>query len=371
MADSRGHWLTAIVLLAGSALLATVVARTALQGPAIIDVNENVLREYAGVYSWQDGGFLSLQMWDEFSGFEKPKQLVAFDESGDVRALYPTDRDRFFTGPGAAVATSVESRIAFQRDDAGRIASFTWTREGANPRSARRMVAETHEEVRFSNGDVRLGGTLIRPRRASRVPAVILVHGSGPEDREYSSAVGAVPRSTRHGGPRVRQARRRRFDGSLESGFVRGSGRRRRCGIQLPADPPGHRPRGCRPDGNQPSRVGDADCCRPCAGGRVSHQHLRRRCDTGGDHTRSGEEQDDGERYAGASCGADHRPDEAEVPSSREPDTAGSRTRPRGKKWRRGWAGRRRPRFTLRRTTIIGASCAGRTSSIRRRPCGS
>jgi len=35
------------------------------------------------------------QTWDEFT-FGKPSELVAFDETGDVRTLYPTDRDQFF-----------------------------------------------------------------------------------------------------------------------------------------------------------------------------------------------------------------------------------------------------------------------------------
>src|SRR5207302_942089 len=110
-------------------------------------------------------------------GFNKPGQLVAFDESGDVRMLYPTDRDRFFAGPGVAVPASIESRVEFRRDATGRISSLTWQREGAAPRIARRADIEKREDVRFSNGDVQLAGTLISPGRGSRHPAIILVHG--------------------------------------------------------------------------------------------------------------------------------------------------------------------------------------------------
>src|SRR3977135_783328 len=100
-------------------------------------------------------------MWDEFSGFGKPRQLVAFEESGEIRTLYPMDRDRFVAGPGAAVSTSIESRINFQRSRGGKITSLTWQREGAAPRIGRRVEIEKHEDVRFSNGDIRLAGTLI------------------------------------------------------------------------------------------------------------------------------------------------------------------------------------------------------------------
>jgi pimeloyl-ACP methyl ester carboxylesterase len=123
-------------------------------------------------------------MWDEFSGFGKP-QLVAFDESGDVRTLYPTDRDRCFAGPGAAVPASIESRVEFQRDATGKITSLTWQREGAPLRVARRVEMEKREDVRFSSGDVQLAGTLIRPNGGAKHPVIILVHGSGAENREY------------------------------------------------------------------------------------------------------------------------------------------------------------------------------------------
>ncbi len=39
------------------------------------------------------------------------------------------------------------------------------------------------EEVAFSSGDVRLAGTLVRPSGEGPFPAVVLLHGSGPEPR--------------------------------------------------------------------------------------------------------------------------------------------------------------------------------------------
>src|SRR5258708_34765627 len=90
------------------------------QGPVIRSLDEQALRAYTGVYRWQPDAFVYLQMWEEFSGFGKP-QLVAFDEAGDVRILYRTAGDKFFAGPGIAVPESVESRIVFRRDAAGKI----------------------------------------------------------------------------------------------------------------------------------------------------------------------------------------------------------------------------------------------------------
>src|SRR3954467_6306488 len=130
----------------GVAIGATIVAIvfgaldaiSARQTPIVQPADEKALREYTGVYQWGPNAFVYLQMWDEFSGFGKP-QLVVFDESGDVRTLYPTDSNQFFVGPGAAVPASIESRIAFQRDSAGRILSLTWQRGDAAPRTAQRV----------------------------------------------------------------------------------------------------------------------------------------------------------------------------------------------------------------------------------------
>ena len=157
------------------------VTPSALQTPAATPSTDSALRRYAGVYQWAPDAFVYLQLWNEFTG---TNQLTAFDESGEVRTLYPDGKDRFIAGPGAAVPTPVESRIEFQRNAAGAITALTWTRTADAPRTARRVDAERAEDVQFASGAIRLAGTLIRPRTGGLHPAVILVHGSGPQTRE-------------------------------------------------------------------------------------------------------------------------------------------------------------------------------------------
>jgi len=164
--------------------LGALVAVWAGQTPVVRAVDETTLRDYTGVYQWGPDAFVYLQMWDEFSGFGKP-QLVAFDESGEVRTLYPTGNDQFFAGPGAAVAASIESRIAFQRSGGGQIVSLTWQQDGRAGRTAKRVEIEMRNDVRFNNRGVQLTGTLIAPPVGGRHPAVVLVHGSGAENRAY------------------------------------------------------------------------------------------------------------------------------------------------------------------------------------------
>jgi pimeloyl-ACP methyl ester carboxylesterase len=176
----------------GAAIAATIVvalvggriATSARQTPVERPVDEKALREYTGVYQWGPSAFVYLQMWEEFSGFGKPR-LVALDESGDVRVLYPTDEDTFFAGPGIAVQESIESRIAFQRDRAGTIVSLTWQRKSEPTRTARRVEIEKREDVRFSNRDIQLAGTVIAPSTGGKHPAIVLVHGSGAQSREH------------------------------------------------------------------------------------------------------------------------------------------------------------------------------------------
>jgi pimeloyl-ACP methyl ester carboxylesterase len=145
-------------------------------------LDEARLREYSGTYQWGPNAFVYLQPWSEFSG---QNQLVAFDETGEVRTLYPDQPDHFFTGAEAAVPNPVQSRIEFQRDASGRITSLSWSRDGGPSRLAKRVEIEKREDVRFSNGEIHLAGTLISPTTQGPHPAVILVHASGAEDREH------------------------------------------------------------------------------------------------------------------------------------------------------------------------------------------
>jgi hypothetical protein len=126
-------------------------AASAFQLTRLLALDQSALRQYDGAYQFGPDDYIYLQMWNELSGTD---ELVAFDERGEVRTLYPTDRDDFFSGPGAALPVSVESRVSFQRDPYGTITSLTWRQGGGAPRVARRVATEKRENVQFRNGDV-------------------------------------------------------------------------------------------------------------------------------------------------------------------------------------------------------------------------
>jgi uncharacterized protein len=170
------------LLPAAALALLVALGACAAQAPPAPAIDESTLRSYAGAYEWADHGFLYLQLWAELTG---TPQLTAFDESGEVRTLYYTEADSFTAGRGAGIPEPIESRIAFTRDDSGEIVGLSWKRDGAPARTAQRRTIETHEDVQFSNREITLAGTLLKPNTAGAHPAVILVHPSGSIDREY------------------------------------------------------------------------------------------------------------------------------------------------------------------------------------------
>jgi hypothetical protein len=91
-------WIVATLIVL-AALTVALIARSS-QSPAVHAVDAAILREYAGTYQWDRTAFLYLQIWPELT---ETNQLVAFDEAGELRVLYPAGSDRFFTGPGAAI----------------------------------------------------------------------------------------------------------------------------------------------------------------------------------------------------------------------------------------------------------------------------
>lgn len=135
------------------------------------------LAEYMGVYQLSDGGEIML------GGMVNADQLVCFDRTdGRVAALAPAGADRFTYGPGLFVAEPVEAQITFTRNGQGAISGLVRQRGEREAERARRVRLE-QEDLHFHNGDVALAATLIRPAGSGPHPAIVLIHGSGPQGR--------------------------------------------------------------------------------------------------------------------------------------------------------------------------------------------
>jgi uncharacterized protein len=121
------------------------------------------------------------------------------DSSNRYRVTFSSDRVRVTGIPFSSAERDGCCRIRMTlRGDAttvvfdGRVAgdsiTGTFTEAGANGTFALRRrptsrAALGEEEVQFSNGDVRLSGTLILPTSAPPYPAIVMAHGSGAEGR--------------------------------------------------------------------------------------------------------------------------------------------------------------------------------------------
>lgn len=156
-------------------------------------VERSALAQYQGTYEWGSNHFVYVQFWDELG----KDQLGAFDESGESRSLYPMGNDKFFVGPSLAFPLPLEARIVFHRDPHGAITSLAWKEPGKTARVAQRVKVYSQEDVTFRNGDIKLAGALLVPNSAGKHAAMILAHGSGPEDR--NSLLPFVRFVVRHG----------------------------------------------------------------------------------------------------------------------------------------------------------------------------
>ena len=134
----------------------------------------------SGAYRWESGGYVEIQAWNELG----PGRLVAFDDEGWVRALTSTGQRAFTVGVSIAVPEPVGARVRFEPAEGSAPATtLVWEVEGQPPRSARRIADARDEAVTFRSGTTTLAGTLFLPTTAGRHPALVLVHGSGEQDR--------------------------------------------------------------------------------------------------------------------------------------------------------------------------------------------
>src|SRR5262249_30056758 len=107
-----------LIAAAIAALLQCIAALPPSQPQTVHAVGVDRLHQYPGTYQRAPGAFLYPQLWSEFTG---TNQLVAFDEAGEARTLFPPEPPRFFAGRGAALSNSAEARIHFPGFSAGRV----------------------------------------------------------------------------------------------------------------------------------------------------------------------------------------------------------------------------------------------------------
>lgn len=146
----------------------------------------------------------ALGLWQGYWARDADTLLVTLDvQPGDsanrYRATFSSDRLRVTGIPFSSVERDGCCRIrltlrgdattsVFDGTIAGDSITGTFVEAGANGmfvlrRRPPNRATLREEEVQFSNGDVRLSGTLILPSSAPPYPAIVMAHGSGAEGR--------------------------------------------------------------------------------------------------------------------------------------------------------------------------------------------
>jgi pimeloyl-ACP methyl ester carboxylesterase len=106
-------------------------------------------------------------------------------QSGRFGPLHAESDSEFFSGPAVVVPVfPADVRVAFHRKANDTVSGLT-LRQGKAPEVRATRILLRTEEVHFSNGSVTLHGTLTAPPQGGPHAAIALVHGSGPEDRDF------------------------------------------------------------------------------------------------------------------------------------------------------------------------------------------
>jgi pimeloyl-ACP methyl ester carboxylesterase len=135
---------------------------------------------HAGVYECNSKVFLSVASFDPGDG--QNRLLFTDFDTGVIRVLAPAEKDDFTAGPSFLIASPVELRLTFRRNESGETTSVVCHRDSV-PDQVGTKVNYRREAVTFRNGSVTLSGTLISPAVTAPRSAVIFLHGSGPLNR--------------------------------------------------------------------------------------------------------------------------------------------------------------------------------------------
>lgn len=135
------------------------------------ELDMDIYKGYIGNYQLDERVILlySLQDFDWFYYLDTVAQR-------DVR-LYPLSENSFFSELG-------ETIDILRRDD-GSDASLIWRTLDGTEMTASRTNPYQVEEVQYPYGDITLAGTLLLPDAPGPHPAIVLMHSSGPQNRDY------------------------------------------------------------------------------------------------------------------------------------------------------------------------------------------
>ena len=148
-----------------------------------ITLDPKIYDSFLGAYQTGPADFVSIGRTERRLYYFEPR-------SGIIRGLKPDSETTWSAGPSLMVYSPVEFQLTFVRNGKGEVTDVVLRRRGRSDQTAKKARVYREEKVTFRNGDVTLAGTLLVPSTGGPHPAVVFLHGSGPQDRNgYMSLI--------------------------------------------------------------------------------------------------------------------------------------------------------------------------------------
>ena len=101
--------------------------------------------------------------------------------TGRLGVLFPSSTDKFFAGPAFQVPVPIDIKCRLSVDPFTHQTTLHW-QDKAGEQFEHKLELR-REEVTFKIGDVCLSGTLVLAAGHGRHPAIVRIHGAGPQTR--------------------------------------------------------------------------------------------------------------------------------------------------------------------------------------------
>jgi dienelactone hydrolase len=148
-------------------------SRFPLQLQRLLPLKLAAFKPYVGDFRAADGDVFFVGYLDNSSRGNPASFYVTLGDR--AMQILPVAQDRFLSESGA--------RVSFERSPDGRVNRLCWELPGKATRLADRVELWREEEVSFDGRGARLSGSLYLPTGKGPHPALVVVHGSGPQIR--------------------------------------------------------------------------------------------------------------------------------------------------------------------------------------------
>jgi len=165
-----------LVALCGLALCGALGgARCGAQAPGFVPLEAKIYDPCLGTYEMSGGELIVIS--------RSARRLYAYQPGTEsFRGLERRTQDEWIAGPSSHIYSPVEREFLFVRGEDGAVKELRM-KEGAAERLAQKAARYNEESVTLNNGRITLAGTLLTPSAKGPHPAIVIGHGSGPQDR--------------------------------------------------------------------------------------------------------------------------------------------------------------------------------------------